>query len=740
MKNKNFLLGYGERLTEKIAPPPKLSRKAHPYTFQESRARLLPQLAELVTQMDSLPVAACPNGEAVGIVTLHPSYLAKSYYPEILLRSLELHAVGSRSHQFKPKKVAGIRPPKIALSADLFVAGPKKNFHSWLTELPNWRESRREAGDLIKIEEIETFSSEEKIRPFTSKETTSAVEVVLHASADDGYVLEGFRKYVKSLDLNFNIDKRFYSRGLCFLAMNLPKRLAPEVAKFSFLRVIREMPQLRIYNPVLRSVPSRDSSPIQFPVGGPIDPNIKVAVFDGGTIDNPQLAPWVTRFKSRGIGPGEINCQLHGTQVTSALLFGSIDKTIPPERPYAAVDHYRVLDKGSAHSKDLPDVLARIIDILQREKYNFINLSVGPRLPIEDNDVHMWTSMLDEYLSNGNVLASIAVGNDGELDHKSGNARIQVPSDCVNALSVGACDSLGNTWKRATYSSIGPGRSPGVIKPDVVAFGGAETEPFWVYDANTKGVAIPTLGTSFAAPAALRMALGVRASLGPALSQLALKALLINRVHTANHNRIEIGWGRVPSSIEDLIICKEGTVHVVYQGTLTSAQWLRAPIPIPTKALVGPVTITATFCFASETDPQDPINYTRSGLEIVFRPDKKARKNPESTYPDSSSFFQAKEFYTEAELRRDAHKWETTIHASRKLKGENLSDPVFDIHYNARCCGAPRRDLHKIPYALIVSVKAPKVPDLYDQVAVRYRAQLEALRPVIEIPIRTQGS
>jgi hypothetical protein len=32
--------------------------------------------------------------------------------------------------------------------------------------------------------------------------------------------------------------------------------------------------------------------------------------------------------------------------------------------------------------------------------------------------------------------------------------------------------------------------------------------------------------------------------------------------------------------------------------------------------MAGMVEITATFCFATATDPQDPLNYTRSGLEV----------------------------------------------------------------------------------------------------------------------------
>lgn len=79
--------------------------------------------------------------------------------------------------------------------------------------------------------------------------------------------------------------------------------------------------------------------------------------------------------------------------------------------------------------------------------------------------------------SSGAVLAAVAVGNTGEMDRASGNARVQVPSDCVNSLGIGAADSSTADWRRAAYSSVGPGRSPGLIKPDVLSFGGGEKNP-----------------------------------------------------------------------------------------------------------------------------------------------------------------------------------------------------------------------------------------------------------------------
>ncbi|WP_338125545.1 hypothetical protein [Pseudomonas proteolytica] len=76
-------------------------------------------------------------------------------------------------------------------------------------------------------------------------------------------------------------------------------------------------------------------------------------------------------------------------------------------------------------------------------------------------------------------MATVAVGNDGDI---TGADRIQPPGDMVNALAVGSADTSGKKWKRASYSCIGPGRSPGYVKPDGVAFGGSDTETFKVFN------------------------------------------------------------------------------------------------------------------------------------------------------------------------------------------------------------------------------------------------------------------
>jgi hypothetical protein len=145
------------------------------------------------------------------------------------------------------------------------------------------------------------------------------------------------------------------------------------------------------------------------------------------------------------------------------------------------------------------------------------------------------------------------------------------------------------------------------------------------------------------------------------------------------------------------------------------------------------VTITATVCIATDVDSQHPMHYTRSGLEIFLRRD--LGNVPQGKInPKSSSFFGA---FAIKGLRPDAHEWETVRHGSRRMRGSSLKAPAFDIHYNPRVAGHDASDATTIPYAMVITVSAPRMPDLYDRIWQRYRFQLEQLRPKInlEIPV-----
>ena len=74
-----------------------------------------------------------------------------------------------------------------------------------------------------------------------------------------------------------------------------------------------------------------------------------------------------------------------------------------------------------------------------------------------------------------------------------------------------------------------------------------------------------------------------------------------------------------------------------------------------------------------------------------------------------------------------------------QLKAASLSNPCFDIYYHHRENGTAATDPSPIPYALVVSLKAPNVPDLYNQVVRNYANILMPLRPSIQLQVRTEG-
>ena len=745
MAKINFLLGKGERLTEAVRIQSGGGEKGAPYSFLEAKKRLEPMLNNVLEKIEHLPQDACPDDYAIATLTLNPEYIAKTYHPTELLRAVGLNTVGSKPRQVVPSKRSNGRNPEPAMTTELFVSGKRTAFKKWAKEFSKWNENYDGANQIIRIEEISFPDNTTKIKSIYKDSVAGVFEIVLHMNenSSEQFQLAGFKNYLNKLDITTSFERRFYAGGLCFVEVEAPNEKVELIAQYSLVRALRKMPELRLLKPAIKSAGHKNVV-IQLPDLDPIDSNVKVAIFDGGIPDTHPMCRWAKSLDFPNMRPASEELLTHGVGVTSAFLFGYIDPKIPLPRPFCYLDHYRVLDDVPGQNPfELYEVLDRIINTLKTISYDFINLSLGPCLPIDDDEVHAWTAMLDDYLSDGKTLATIAVGNDGEGNPLIQANRIQVPSDCVNALAIGACDVPDLNWQRVAYSSVGPGRSPGLIKPDLVDFGGSLQRPFLTLDYKEGNKLVPTGGTSFSAPTTLRIGSGIKAHFGGSLSALAIRTLLIHSSEKADISKNEVGWGRVARNINDIVICGENEIRVVYQGIITASKYVRAPIPLPSETLTGMVNIKATLCYATYVDPHHPGNYTRSGLEVTFRPSSinKRKVGPEENEPlhaKSSSFFgkERKAFQTEEELRRDAWKWENCIHASNNFRGTTLNEPVFDIHYNARIHGHNDTRSQELQYALIVTVSAARVNDFYDKVVRKYATQLEQLQPVIDIPIK----
>lgn len=737
MTQINFLLGHGERLTVDIKGPKRGGKKVEVYSFAEAKTRLVPKFRETTSVLDTLPQEACPHDFGVARLMLNPSYIAKSFFPTGLLRAVGLKSVGSQTVRITPERWSKKDTPRECTTTEFFVAGKRSAFQNIVQRINEIEDGSDEALDLAHIESFSSFTSEDRVRDYGSKkERFFEIGIHLLPNEESTFIQVGFEIYAKRLDIKVYRDLSFQAGNMWFVPVEGTHSSIAKLAEFVFVRVVRLVPKLRGLRPLKRS----SEVPIicQMPTEQPLSSVPKVAILDGGLPKIHPIGPWLRSYRILDTNAHDDPSGIeHGLAVTSAFLFGPIHPGGLAQRPFAYADHLRVLDKdsGTEDPLELYRTLGFIEQVLLSRQYEFINLSLGPDLPIEDSDVHAWTSVIDDLLSDGETFMTIAIGNNGGMDRDSGNARVQVPSDCVNAIAVGASNDVSSLWARASYSAFGPGRSPGVVKPDLLAFGGDGDKYFHVLSAGKKPTLTPQLGTSFASPYLLRNAVGIRAILGTDLSLLAIKALLVHSAEHANHDKLEVGWGKIPEDLMTIITCPSGIARVVYQGELKPGKYLRASLPIPKAGLNGRIKLKATFCYASPIDPQDASSYTRAGLDIVFRPNDSRIEKGKSN-PVTKGFFDMKRYATEEERRSDIGKWETVLHAEKSMLGSSLNGPVFDIHYNAREAGAATTGADKIKYALVITVEAPKHEDLYNEILRSYQSILLPIQPQISLPIR----
>ena len=723
----NYLIGKAEQLTQ-LVPPPKMKFSQNElYSLEEIVERLQPQFAQVSEALNALPQEVCPRDYSVTRLTLHPSYIAKGNFPRGLLREMGVRSIGSKATEVLPDKWTRKGSPRRSPSTSLYVAGKRQQIAEFGLRLSQMTADSPGAGELARIWSIETVSSLSKIKGGESN-PGGYYEVGLHLVDDGsvGFIKHSFIRYAESLGCEVEKDLTLEISNLWFVPVRVDGSVLGALANFSFVRVIRPMPLLRSFRPLMRV--GSVSSDAYLPDVQPYASDVRVAILDGGLPDSNPLSPWVSNYvlsdpEAANLAGGTD----HGLGVTSAFLFGPIDPGETVQRPFSYVDHYRVLD-GEVDSEDpleLYRTLTHIEDVLMSRQYEFINISLGPNLPIDDDEVHPWTSLLDRYLSEGDTFLTIAAGNNGESDQEEGLCRIQVPSDSVNAIAVGASNSTTGNWSRAPYSAMGPGRAPGRVKPDLLAFGGHPREYFHVVGIGA-GLA-PTQGTSFASPYLLRKAVGVRAILGHSVTPLAIKALLVHGADPMHHDVGEVGWGKVPESINQLIESPDGVARILYQGELLPGKYLKVPLPLPKEGISGNVKIKATCCFSTSVDPQDSSMYTKAGVEITWRP------KPGKT----ESFFKQKKVAAEAELRSDAGKWESVLHKEKNKRGSSMDSPEFEIHYMARDGGDQITGVKapSIKYAFVVTLEAPKNPQIFNDILEAYSQVLTEIQPRISTPV-----
>ncbi|HEY8903871.1 MAG TPA: hypothetical protein VIM48_09190, partial [Chthoniobacterales bacterium] len=245
----NFLLGYGERLTKTVNPPGGGGPKVPPYTFDQAKARLLPMAEQTSCALDTLPPLACPSDMAVAKLTLHPQYIAKSYFPSGLIREAGFNPLGSRPDQIVPERWTRKGAPQLVGTTTLFVEGPRRQFRELPARLAALTEDARVASEIVAVEKLAAYEAAEKIAKERISGKLPVMEIVLHASANTRFVIDGFEAFARELGIDMSVDDRFYVGSLCFLPARLPREQLRKIAEFAYVRFLREMPKLRTLRP-----------------------------------------------------------------------------------------------------------------------------------------------------------------------------------------------------------------------------------------------------------------------------------------------------------------------------------------------------------------------------------------------------------------------------------------------------------------------------------------------------------
>lgn len=341
-----YLIGKGELLTYPIdAPKKQPGEKTFPYSFDEVRMDILPKIEELNQQIAKIPSNSFPVGIAVAALTLHPAFIAKSYFPRLLLHKSGLTSVGSRTVRISPRRVVSTSAIRELDTTQLYIAGDKQAFQDLIPLVLSLSEGDPLANQLREVESIGAISSSEKIKSGEDAPYVGVYEVCLHM-LPEGFeinIRNEFISYAASLNYSVNEKFTFVAGGLIFLAVEGDQENINLLANFSLVRAIRPMPSIRSIGSAARNVAVPLG--ITFSNSEPLSSEPKVAILDGGLPNEHALGRYVRRiFSSDPAAADDKDFNQHGLGVTSAFLFGPIKPGEQVEQPYSYVDHYRVAE------------------------------------------------------------------------------------------------------------------------------------------------------------------------------------------------------------------------------------------------------------------------------------------------------------------------------------------------------------------------------------------------------------
>lgn len=392
--------------------------------------------------------------------------------------------------------------------------------------------------------------------------------------------------------------------------------------------------------------------PMNEPVIGVID-----TLFDQGAY----FSSWVD-YKS--MVPNELienEDYVHGTAISSILVDGpSLNNHLDDGCGRFRVRHFGV----AKHTRNsTATLMKKIRSIVETNKdIKVWNLSLGSSLEVEPNFISPEATLLDELQFENDIIFVVA-GTNNRDRHKN-HPRIGAPADSINSVVV---NSVSLTGKPVEYARKGP-----VLyffkKPDVAVFGGDRQDGMVVYSSRGR---VKKSGTSFAAPWVARKLAYLIHVMG--FSREVAKALLLDSAAGWENNvtaRDLVGFGVIPTRIEDVLNTPNGEIKFVVQGVCEAYETYAYTIPVPMNKEQFPYVAKATLCYFPKCSVSQGVDYTDTEMDIHFgRIDKKNKlksiDNNVQGDDEPHSLF-------EKEVRNRYRKWDNVKHISEGKKERNL--------------------------------------------------------------------
>lgn len=122
-------------------PPKKMkpSPKKVPYKGDVARKRVLPMISSIIEGSRKLDKDTICDGSIVTKLILHPSFLAKSYYPKDILNRYDLKNIGSMEVWIQPEErvVEKQKKSEYIVSSQMFISGLPQSFENLLDDIKN---------------------------------------------------------------------------------------------------------------------------------------------------------------------------------------------------------------------------------------------------------------------------------------------------------------------------------------------------------------------------------------------------------------------------------------------------------------------------------------------------------------------------------------------------------------------------------------------------------------------------